>query len=57
VTIEPTEKLIKALYCAVAAMDGTAGGYSPREKQEARDEMLKLRQQLTEGWANEHKGC
>ena len=45
-----------AVSCAVAVLDGTAGGYSPREKDAAKDELLKLAVQLRQGWTDEHKG-
>jgi hypothetical protein len=49
-TIEPTEKLIAALDCAVRVLDGAAGGESHEAKEAARDTLLDLNTKLVREW-------
>lgn len=36
------EKLVNALSCAIAVLDGSGGGYSPEEKSAAKIELMAL---------------
>ena len=47
--IQPTEQLLNALGCAVGVLNGDRGEYSPKEKSDAIDQLLVLKEQVVKG--------